>query len=342
MAFNSEIISDNKNSSITNQNRKFTRMKVVILDSGYKSYAFEKELFEGKGFELKIHAGYERDKAEKMEFAKDAHGILVRHTRIDEEFLSKMNNLKAVVRYGVGYDNVDINACTRFGVKVANVQGYANHAVSDHALALIFSCSRALWNTKEQIVEKFAAPPVPDIFELHDKMLGIIGLGRIGSELAKKTSSLFKELIAFDPYKSQKYCNRFSVRKVDFKELLETSDVISLHCNLTDETRHIVNDSAFAEMKKRPVIINTSRGETIDENALLHALDNGLIHSAGIDVYENEPATEKQELLINHPRTICTGHYAWYSDYAAIELQKRAAQNLFNFLTGKEVEDCLN
>jgi D-3-phosphoglycerate dehydrogenase len=277
-----------------------------------------------------------------MEFAKEADGILVRHTRIDDEFLSKMKNLKAVVRYGVGYDNVDIEACTRFGVKVANVQGYANHSVSDHALALIFSCSRALWNTKQQITEKFAAPPVEDIFELHDKTLGIIGLGRIGSELAKKARPLLKEIISADPYKSQKYCNRFSVRKVDLNELLQSSDVISIHCNLTEETHHIINEIAFMEMKKRPVIINTSRGETIDEKALLNALNSGIVHSAGLDVYENEPPSNAQNDLINHPRTICTGHYAWYSDYAAVELQKRAAQNLYHFLTGKEVEDRLN
>jgi len=317
-------------------------MQIVILDSGYKSYAFEKELFDENGFELKIHPTYKGEKAEKMAFAKDAHGILVRHTQIDEEFLSKMKNLKAVVRYGVGYDNINVEACTRFGVKVANVQGYANHSVSEHALALMFVCTRALWDTKEQIAQKFAAPPVEDIFELHDKTLGIIGLGRIGSELAKKSNSLFKEIIACDPYKSQKYCNRFSVRKVEMNELLEKSDVISLHCNLTGETRHILNGEAFAEMKKRPVIINTSRGETIDEKALLSALNNGIIHSAGIDVYENEPTSPAQKPLIDLPRTICTGHYAWYSDYAAIELQKRAAQNLCHFLTGKEVEDSLN
>ncbi len=317
-------------------------MNIVILDSGYKSYQFEKELFEGKGFSLKIHPTYEGEKAEKADFAKDAHGILVRHTLIDEEFLSKMKNLKAVVRYGVGYDNVDVNACTRFGIKVANVQGYANHAVSEHALALMFSCTRAFWNTKDQIVQKFAAPPVEDISELHDKTLGIIGLGRIGSTLAKKAAPLFKEIIAADPHKSQKYCNRFAVRKVEFDELLQTSDVISLHCNLTAETRHILNDSTFMKIRKRPVIINTSRGEAIDETALLSALNNGMIHSAGIDVFEKEPPAEAQFALINHPRTICTGHYAWYSDRAATELQKRAAHNLYHLLKGRHVEDSLN
>jgi D-3-phosphoglycerate dehydrogenase / 2-oxoglutarate reductase len=317
-------------------------MKVIVLDSGYKSYDFEKELFEGNGFELNIYPTYDGEKAKKMEFAKEADGILVRHTRIDAEFLSKMKKLKAVVRYGVGYDNVDVDACTRVGIKVANVQGYANHSVSDHALALMFSCTRALWNTKEQITKKFASQPVEDIFELHNKTLGIIGLGRIGSVLAKKAKPLVKEIIAADPYKSQKYCNRFSVRKTDLAELLQTSDIISLHCNLTEETHHILNEVTFSEMRKKPVIINTSRGETIEEKALLNALNSGIIHSAGLDVYENEPPANSQNELINHPRTICTGHYAWYSDYAAVELQKRAALNLFHFLTGKEVEDSLN
>ena len=140
-----------KISSITNSSKN---MKIVILDSGYKSYAFEKELFEGNGFQLKIHPSFKGEKAEKMEFAKDADGILVRQHIIDEEFLSKMKNLKAVVRYGVGYDNVDVDACTRFGVKVANVQGYANHSVSEHALALLLSCTRGLWNTKEQLIQE--------------------------------------------------------------------------------------------------------------------------------------------------------------------------------------------
>ena len=318
------------------------KLKIIILDSGYKSYAFEKDLFERNGFELKIYPTYEGEKTKKMDFARDAHGILVRHTPIDEEFLSEMKNLKAVVRYGVGFDNVDVEACTRFGVKVANVRGYANHAVSDHTLAMLFSCARAFWNTKNLITEKFASPPVEDIFELHDKTLGIIGLGRIGSTLAKKASSLFREIIAADPYKSQEYCNGYSVRKVDLDELFHSSDVISIHCNLTSETHHILNRSAFLKMKRKPVIINTSRGETIDETALLSALQSGLIHSAGLDVFENEPPVKTQDALISHPRTICTGHYAWYSDQAATELQKRAALNLFNLLAGKDVEDSLN
>lgn len=317
-------------------------MEIVIIDSGYKSYAFEKEIFEKNGFELKIHPTYKGDPDEKKDFAKNADGILVRHTVIDEAFLSGMKNLKAVVRYGVGYDNVDVDACTKYGVKVANVRGYANHSVSDHAMALMFTCTRALWDTKAQVLQKFASPPVPDVFELHDKILGIIGIGKIGSEFCKKAHPLFKQVIASDPYKPDIHFDQLSVQRVSLDELMEKSDVISIHCNLSDETRHILDDKAFAKMKKRPVIINTSRGEVICEKALFDALNSDKVHSAGLDVYEDEPTTDNQLALINHPRTICTGHYAWYSDEAALELQRRAALNLYNFLTGKPVEDCLN
>jgi D-3-phosphoglycerate dehydrogenase / 2-oxoglutarate reductase len=317
-------------------------MNIVILDSGYKSYEFERSVFDEEGFNLKIHPSYKGDKAEKAAFARDAHGILVRHTVIDSDFLSGMKNLKAVVRYGVGYDNVDVDACTNHGIKVANVQGYANHAVAEHTLALLLSCSRGLWDTKKQVTISFASPPVEDIFELHNKTLGIIGLGRIGSEFSRKAASLFRETIACDPYKPERYFTGLNVRKVSFRELLEQSHVISIHCNLTPETNRLLNEEAFGTMKYTPVIINTARGEIVDEKALLNALLKQQVHSAGLDVYENEPAADAQEPLINHPRIICTGHYAWYSDRAAQELQKRAAMNLINLLKGKYVEDCLN
>lgn len=317
-------------------------MEVVILDSGYKSYDFENELFEKNGIAVRIFQGYTGDFAEKIRFAKNADGILVRHTLINETFLKGMKNLKAIVRYGVGYDNVDVDACTRHGVKAANVQGYANQAVSDHALALMFSCIRGMWDTRSQLHGGFGTPPVQDIFELNDKVLGIIGIGRIGSVFCRKASPFFARVIASDPYKPESHFKQLAVQRVDLNGLLESSDVISIHCNLTDETKHLLGSGQFQLMKRKPVIINTSRGGVIDEGALLEALNTGKIHSAGIDVFENEPMTDKQAELVRHPRIICTGHYAWYSDRSSVELQRRAAMNLLNFLKGNPVEDCLN
>jgi D-3-phosphoglycerate dehydrogenase len=199
-----------------------------------------------------------------------------------------------------------------------------------------------MWDTGSQLKEKFSAPPVKDVFELHDRRLGIIGLGRIGSQLSAKALPLFKEVIATDPYKDQEYFEKQSVRKVELDELLQSSDVISIHCNLTEETARLIDSKAFSRMQRKPVLINTSRGEVICEKSLLEALNRGIIHSAGLDVYSDEPTGVKQEAIISHPRTVCTGHYAWYSDRAMEELQRRAALNLYNLLTGNPVEDCLN
>ena len=317
-------------------------MKIAIIDSGYKSYSFEKQLFEEAGYELSIFPGYDGDPSLKLEFAREATGILVRHTLINEDFLSSMKNLKAVVRLGVGYDNIDVEACTKAGVKVANAQGYGNHSVSDHALAMMFSCCRGLWNTRKQVLEGFGAPPLAEVFELHDKTLGIVGLGRIGSEFCRKARPLFRKVIASDPYKSESHFQQMGAIPVSLDELLGTSHVISLHCNLTQETKKLIGHSAFQKMKNKPVLLNTSRGEVIDEKALKEALIKEMIHSAGIDVYENEPAGEAQLEIIDHPRTICTGHYAWYSDASSVELQRRAARNLLDLLRGNYVEDCPN
>ena len=115
--------------------------------------------------------------------------------------------------------------------------------------------------------------------------------------------------------------------------------MISLHCNLTDETRHLLNREAFSRMGQCPVVVNTSRGPVIDAKALLEAADEKRIHSAGIDVYENEPADQRQEGLVSHPRIITTGHYAWYSDRSIGIMQKRAADNLAAMLKGEMIED---
>jgi D-3-phosphoglycerate dehydrogenase / 2-oxoglutarate reductase len=151
------------------------------------------------------------------------------------------------------------------------VLGYANHLVSDHAMALMFSYIRALWDSKSQLTHKFGSPPIPDIFELHDKILGIIGLGRTGSEFCRKASPLFKQVLTADPYQPETRFNQLSARKVTLLELLENSNVICILCNLTSETNHLLDSKAFSVMRRKPVVINTSRGEVIDEKALLYA-----------------------------------------------------------------------
>jgi D-3-phosphoglycerate dehydrogenase len=315
---------------------------IAILDTGYKSYLYEKELFEKHGFSLALYNGDPHDSLAKRDFARDAAGILIRGTEVAGDFFDRLPNLKAVVRYGVGYDNVNIADATARGIRVANVQGYASHSVSDHALALIYACTRGLQIGIQHFHSIFTAPPFEDVFELHDKTLGIVGLGRIGSHLAKKAAGLFASVLAVDPYQPDESFVSCRAQRTHLKTLLQRSHVISLHCNLTEETFHLLDEEAFSFMDKRPVIINTSRGPVVDEKALSDALQNNRIHSAGLDVFENEPPTAAQDYLLNHPRVIATGHYAWYSDAAMIQLQRRAADNMIGLLNGEEIDDCLN
>lgn len=316
--------------------------KIALLDPGIGSSIYEKEFFEKHGYQFEVFKGEKDDYEAKLSLATDAEGILIRFTEIDDAFLNQTPYLKAVSRYGVGYDNIDVEACTRHGVRCANVRGYGNHSVSDHALAMMLACTRMLKAGNENIFSQFSTPPAADIPELHQLVLGIIGLGRIGGTLTKKAGPLFKKVIAYDPFISDEKFEESGVEKVSFKKLLQYSNIISIHCNLNDESRNLIDEGAFALMDQRPVLINTARGGIIDEQALIKALEKDKIHSAGLDVFKTEIPRELSEELVNHSKVIATGHYAWYSDKAQRELQQRTADNLLAMLQGQNPEDCLN
>lgn len=315
---------------------------VAVLDTGYESYDAERSVLEPDGYSLTIYPGSAADAAAKCAFAGQAVGILIRWTIIDRDFLRQNPRLKAIVRYGAGYENIDLHAASECGVRVANVRGYGNHAVSDHALALIYACARAIPAGQKAIAGKFGAPPIDRIVELHDKTLGIIGLGRIGGTLCSKARHLFGRVVAVDPYIESARFGLLGALRVSLGELLETSDVISLHCNLTLETEGMIGDGEFRMMKRKPILINTARGPIIQQEALRYALDQGLIQSAGIDVFNSEIASELPQWMLDHPSLVATGHYAWYSEYAHRELQRRAAHNLLIMLNGDIPDDCLN
>lgn len=316
--------------------------KIKLLDTGFDSFDYEQMLFESHGYTFEIWPGEKGDVEGKTRFAADADGLLIRWMLINDDFLSKMNGLKAIARYGVGYENIDLDAVTRFGVKAANVQGYGNHSVSDHALALMYACNRMLLRGHNEIRETFSSAPEKRVLDFHECTLGIIGLGRIGGTLCKKAVHLFNEVLAYDPYIDDGRFEELGAKKVTLEQLMEVSDVISLHCNLTNESEDLLNDETFRIAKKSPIIINTARGPILNPAALFRALDSKQVLNAGLDVFHTELAHELPEEYLNHPSIICTGHYAWYSIQAHQELQKRAADNLLAMLQGKIPEDCLN
>jgi D-3-phosphoglycerate dehydrogenase / 2-oxoglutarate reductase len=303
-------------------------MRVAILDAGYACYAEETAVFAEAGIEI-------------VQDPSVADGLMLRYKQVDDTFLDALPQLRAIVRYGVGYDNIDVDACSRHKVRVANVQGYANHSVSDHALGLILACSRNLREGMRLLRETYCSPPRPETMELQHQTLGIIGLGNIGRELARKARPLFARVMACDPHVNS---TRFTdcAERVALSTLLRESDVISLHCDLNDSSRGLIDEATFAAMVRRPILINTSRGEVIVPDALFAALDRGQLHSVGIDVFPVEPPGADWDAFLAHPHVIATGHYAWHSATATRKLQQRAATNMVAMLRGESPSDCLN
>ncbi len=314
-------------------------MIIGVLDSGYDSYAIEESYVKDHGFELEVFQDHYGEIEDKIEFARDKIGLLIRQTEIDAHFLDQCEKLKAIVRYGIGYDNINLEEARSRNIKVANVQGYATVCVAEHAMALMFACLRALPEGQEKINSHFGKPPVTDMFEFHDKTLGIIGLGRIGSRLALNCQPLFKQVLAVDPYIDDSEFEKSGAIKTDLEQLFRESQVISIHCELNDETFHLINKKSFDLMKNKPILINTARGPVINETDLIRALHDERIHSAGIDVWEDEPLTERQQPIADHPAVVSTGHYAWYSKNSIFELQKRAAENIIGLIKGEYVAD---
>jgi phosphoglycerate dehydrogenase-like enzyme len=315
---------------------------VAVLDTGYDEFDQEAAILGAAGYALRIFPGDRHDRAGKIAFAGEAEGILLRWTKVDDGFLEALPDARAIVRYGVGYDNIDVDACSRRGVLVSNVQGYANHSVSDHALALILACARNLREGMRRLRESYGAPPRAENYDLHQRTLGIVGLGNIGGALCVKARPLFGRVLAADPYLASERFAQLGAERVELDALLAQSDVISLHCSLTEETRNLVNDRAFARMARKPILVNTARGEVVETAALARALREGRIHSAGVDVFPDEPPGSDWDELLAHPNVVATGHYAWHSVGAGRELQRRAAENLLAMLRGQTPPDCLN
>ncbi len=208
--------------------------RVAVIDTGYESYDQEREILGRSGYSLTIFPGARHDVAGKIAFARGAAGMMVRWTTVDGAFLDAVGSLKAIVRYGVGYDNVDLDAASARGVLVCNVQGYANQSVSDHVLALIFACVRGLRAGMEGLRSRYAAAPEVYMPELHEMTLGIVGLGRIGGTLCGKARGLFKRIVAVDPYIPAARFGELGAEACSLERLLAVSDVVSLHCNLTE------------------------------------------------------------------------------------------------------------
>jgi D-3-phosphoglycerate dehydrogenase / 2-oxoglutarate reductase len=263
-----------------------------------------------------------------------ADAMLVTDAWVTREVMEGLPRLKAVVRYGVGMDRIDLQAAEELGVIARNVRDFCTDEVADHSLALLLACARNLAEYVQANRQGLwhAGNPRP-MSRLRGSTAGIIGFGAIGQALAARLSALQMRVLCFDPYPGPDAARTLGVEPVDMETLLAASDYTSLNCGLSDETRHLIGPDQLAQMKPTAYLINTSRGEVVDEAALVEALREGRLAGAGLDVLETEPPAADHPLL-QMEQVIVTPHVAWYSEQAAEELVVGAFAHLADLLPG--------
>lgn len=258
------------------------------------------------------------------------------YSHIGEQELKTLPRLKLLCTRSVGYDHIDLEACRKRGVTVCNVPDYGSHVIAEHVFALLLSTLRHIHEADER-VEKGA-------FDYHGlrgmslrgKTLGIIGTGKIGRITAQIAHGFGMRILATDICKTMELEALYCVRYVEQDTLLRMSDIISLHVNLTDETHHMINATAIANMRNGAIIVNTARGALIDQTALLAALKSGKISLALLDVLEGEKDFAGNRELIEHPNVVTTPHIAFYSDDSMRSMYLDCFDSIDTWTEGRE------
>jgi len=308
--------------------------RVVVTDHAFPDVRHEEAMAETEGADFSIHAL--TTEAETIAATKGADVLLVNFAPITRAVLEGLARGATVIRYGVGYENVDVEAAREAGVKVANVPDYGTDTVADHAAALILALMRRLPAHDRAIREQgWARPPhVGSVTAMKDATIGVVGTGRIGLALVTRLHCFGPRIVAHDPYADRESLERHRVDHVELDELLASADAVSLHVPATPETHHLIDAAALRRLKPGAVIVNTARGSLIDTRALAEALASGRLGGAGLDVFEDEPLPEDSPLR-EAANVILTPHAAFYSDAAVDDLQRLAAEEAARALRGE-------
>jgi D-3-phosphoglycerate dehydrogenase len=312
-----------------------SRYTVVVVSLGYESYAIEREILKAVDAELVLAPRDCLTEAEVIAAGREADAILVREAPVSRRVIDALTRCKAIVRYGVGVDNIDLEHARKRGIYVANLPGYGTEDVSDHAAALLLACIRRLCTRDANLRQgRFETDIQEPIFRTTGKTLGLIGYGQIGRALHRKWKGFLPQrVLVFDPYAQPEVIRENGAEAAELDTLFAESDYISLHAPLTPQTRHIVNAANLVKMKPTVILVNTARGDLIDEKALANALSEGRIAAAGLDVFEQEPLAPDHP-FIRLPNVVLSGHVGWYSKDAVKELQTRGAQEIVRVLSG--------
>lgn len=312
-----------------------TKFKVVILDDRYSSYNQETEGLSELGIIPEVY--WPETEEEAAAVLHDADAVICNLYPLTDKLIRGMDKCRVISRYGVGYDNVDVDAAAEKGIAVCNVPDYAMEDASDHALALLFGCIRKIAYRDRRIREGgWNLHQDQPCFRMAGKVLGVVGYGHIGSTLIRKISGFgFSRILVDDPRADESHIKAAGGQKVSFDDVLTQSDYISIHCPLNSETENMFDAAVFSKMKEGAILINTARGPIVNEDELWKALKSGKLAAAGIDVYNEDPLSAESPLRELDNITM-TDHAAWYSEESIVELKTKAARNVIEVLSGAQ------
>ncbi len=325
------------------------KFKAVVTDYIEADLNYEAEKLEALGIDFVACQLKFRPEDEVYEAIKDADVVVVNMVKMPESLISRLTKCKLIIRHGIGYDNVDVNACTKYGIQFAYQPDYCKEDVAEHAISLIFACARRLFRARKCLEESSAAGAwdfgdLFPVYRLDGKTLGILGCGRIGSRVFRKLRTFGFKIIACDPYLPADTRRQYEAQGltfVDKKTLFSTSDFVTIHTPLNDETRKIVDAEAIGWMKKTAYLVNTARGPMVDVPALAAALREERIAGAGIDVFDVEPPPPEFELF-GLKNAILSPHMGWASEEAGWEIRESILSDIISASQGKSARCVVN
>ena len=310
-----------------------SRLLIAVTDSPFPSLDPAKAALKRLDPELRMAKSASAE--DILAVARDADAILVTYAKLPGELLRQLTRCKAIGRFGLGVDNIDLPAAAELGITVTYVPDYCMHEVSDHAMALLLALARKIPLSNALVqAGRWEMPAVVPIHRLAGRVLGLVGFGNIPRALAPKAKAFGLRVVTHDPYIAPQTLAAAGVEGVSFDELLAISDFVSIHAPLLPSTRGLFNAEVLRKMKKGAFLINTARGPLLDEDALVAALDEGHLGGAALDVVAVEPLP-KESKLIGRDNVILTPHTAFYSVEALEELQSKCAADVARVLSGE-------
>jgi D-3-phosphoglycerate dehydrogenase / 2-oxoglutarate reductase len=314
---------------------------VLITDHLFPSIDLQREVIERAGLALGEVEPNCRTEDDIIERCSSADALIVQYAPITRRVLEALPNVKGVVRYGIGVDNIDVKAAKETGRMVSNVPNYCQEEVSDHTVAMAISLARRIPQDHSQFAQGgWGVGPFLPVPAFSDLTLGLIGFGSIARKVSDKARPFRFSQVAFDPFAKAELFRERDVEPVALEELFERADIISLHCPLTPETHHIINADSISRMRPGVLLINTARGPLVNEADLVNALRSGKILGAGLDVFEKEPLPSDSPLR-TFANVVLTSHAASVSTRAVELLQIKAAEAARDILMGKRPEGAL-